>query len=264
MFRNILKGGVVTMAIQPVTLDKVSPTTPAPSVTSSSNNGHTKNIQSQITSKQQHLKQISSDDTITATEKEEKRRELQREIDELNRKLELKKQEQKEKAEEAAKKQQQADARKAETQKKASSTSEAKEDSSTLSKKEENTEKATEARQDTQKADLLKAEQQKTDMSIKEIQQMLSADYLIQKDLVQEQVDAKIENTIHVLESEIHQDKMYGADTTKKETELDTLQSKENFWTEAQKTKEVQKQAQEQTHMQSALNANAKIVTDQM
>lgn len=251
------------MAIQPVTMDKISPATPAPTTTAS-NNGHTKNIQSQITSKQQHLKQISSDDTITATEKEEKRRELQREIDELNRKLELKKQEQKEKAEEAAKKQEQADARKVEILKKSSSTPEAKEDSAKPSEKEAETKKDTEARRELQKADSLKDEQQKADMSVKEIQQMLSADYLIQKDRVQEQVDAKIESTIQVLKSEISQDKMYGTDTTKKEAELESLQNKENFWSEAQKTKESQKQTQEQNHMQSTLNTNAKIVTDQM
>ena len=252
------------MAIQPVTMNKVSPAPPASSVTTASNNGHTKNIQSQITSKQQHLKQISSDNTITATEKEEKRRELQREIDELNRKLEFKKQEQKEKAEEAAKKQEQADARKAEILKKTSSAPETKEDQSQLSEKESETGKATEARQKAQKTDSLKDEEKKADMSVKEIQQMLSADYLIQKDLVQEQVDAKVENTIQVLESEIRQDKMYGTDTTKKEADLDTLQNKENFWSEAQQTKESQKQSQGQTHMQGALNANAKIVTDQM
>ena len=243
------------MAIQPVTMDKVSPITPARSATLVSNNGHTKNIQSQITSKQQHLKKISSDDTITATEKEEKLRELQREIDELNRQLELKKQEQKEKAEEAAKKQEQAEARKAEMLKK---------DDPKLSEKESETGKATETRLDDQKTDSLKNEQKKADMSVKEIQQMLSADYLLQKEVVQEQADAKIEGTIQVLKSEIKQDKTYGADTTQKEAELETLKNKENFWSEAQKAEEAQKQAQEQTFVQSTLNANAKIVTDQM
>ena len=243
------------MAIQPVTMDKVSPITPTPSATLVSNNGHTKNIQSQITSKQQHLKQVSSDDTITATEKEEKRRELQREIDELNRKLELRKQEQKEKAEEAAQKQKQAEAQKAEMQKK---------EDAKLSEKEAETGKATEARLDEQKTDSLKEDQKKADMSVKEIQQMLSADYQLQKTLVQEQSDKKIESTIHVLKSEIRQDKAYGTDTTQKEAELETLKNKENFWSEAQKTEEAQKQTQEQTSVQTTLNANAKIVTDQM
>lgn len=253
------------MAIQPVTLDKISPVTSAPAATNASANGNTKNIQTQITSKQQHLKQISSDNTITATEKEEKRRELQKEIDELNRELEQKKQEQREKAEEAAKKQAQADALKKEMLKKSLPTSKSSEDLSQISSKEIEAGKSTEARHNAEKADALKDAQKKADMSVKEIQQLLSADYLIQKERVQEQVDMKTESTINVLESEIKQDKAYGTDTSKKEAELDALRNKENFWSDALKTQESQKKTTEQAHpTQRAINADAKIVIDQI
>jgi len=250
------------MAIQPVTMDKVSHVTPTPAVTNVTGNSDTKNIQTQITSKQQHLKQISSDDTITATEKEEKRRELQKEIDELTRKLELKKQEQKEKSEEAAKKQEKMAALKAEMFKEASSTIEPREATAPLASKEHETGKATEARYEAEKTDTQKEEQKKADMSIKEIQQMLSADYLLQKDLVQEQVDQQTEHTINVMEAEINQDKLYGADTTKKEASLDSLRNKENFWSDAQQTQESQKQNSEQNHSQTVINANAKVIID--
>ena len=51
------------MAIQPVTMDKLSSVTPVPAVSDTAANGDTKTIQTQITSKQQHLKKISSDNT---------------------------------------------------------------------------------------------------------------------------------------------------------------------------------------------------------
>jgi len=250
------------MAIQPVTMNKISSVAPTPTATNTAGNSSTKNLQTEITSKQQHLKQISSDNSITATEKEEKRRELQKEIDELNRELAQKKLEQREKAKEAAKEQEQAAARKAELLKKSTSTNELKEGLSQISSKETEMGKSTETRQDIEKADALKDNQKKADMSVKEIQHILSADYLIQKERVQEQVDMKKESTINVLESEINQDKIYGTDTTKKEAELDALRSKENFWSDAQKTQESQKKTTEQT--QRAINADAKIVIDQI
>ncbi|MBR5127616.1 MAG: FlxA-like family protein, partial [Roseburia sp.] len=124
------------MAIQPVTMNKIASVAPASLAANTSASENTKEIQSQISTKQQHLKKVSSDDSITATEKEEKRRQLQKEIDDLNRELERKKQEQEEKAKEAAKKQEQAEARKAEMQKKAMTSVDSKEDSARISSKE--------------------------------------------------------------------------------------------------------------------------------
>ena len=252
------------MAIQPVTMNKISSLAPASPVSEPSVKENTNDIQTQIATKQQHLKKVTSDDSITATEKEEKRRQLQKEIDDLNRDLERKKQEQEEKAKEAAKKQEQADALKAEMQKKAVSTIESKEEATRISSNESEADKVADAKAESEKTADLKEEQQKADMSVKEIQQMLSADYLIQKDIVQEQVDAERKGKIDVLKAEIKQDELYGANTEKKEAEIEVLQQKENFWSDAQKAQETQKQAQAQNNMQTTVNANAKIVIDQI
>lgn len=253
------------MAIQPVTMNSISSITPTAATAGTSTNSDTKNIQTQISSKQQHLKQISSDDTITATEKEEKRRELQKEIDELNRKLEQKKQEQEEKAKEAARKQAQAAARKEERLEQTTSDSDVKNTASKVSSAEAEAAQKDDQRIDAAKTDAIEDEQKRADISIKELQQMLSADYLLQKEIVQEQVDTTKENTINVLESEIKRDQIYGADTTKKEAELKTLQQKENFWSDAQnQSQEAQKQSNEQTNVQTAFNTNAKVVIDQI
>ena len=250
------------MAIQPVTMNTVMPVAATSPTANTSVKENTTEIQSQITTKQQHLKKVSSDDSITATEKEEKRRQLQKEIDDLNRELERKKQEQEEKAKEAAKKQEQADAQKAEMYKQTTTVIESQEDSARISSKESETDKFNDVKEKSEKADALKEEQQKADMSVKEIQQMLSADYLIQKDIVQEQVDSQRTGTIQVLKSEMKQDELYGTSTEQKESELETIRQKENFWSDAQKAQENQKQAQ--NHMQTTVNANAKIVIDQI
>jgi len=253
------------MAIQPVTMDKISQVTPAPAVAGTTASSDTKNLQTQITSKQQHMKKVSSDDTITATEKEEKRRQLQKEIDELNRKLELKKREQEEKAKEAAKKQEQAAALKEEFQKKELQKRDTLHRIS--SESVSNTEKSESEKQPIEPNDELKKEEPKhTDMPVKEIQEMLSADYLVQKEQMQKQIDTKAENTIQVVKSEIKQDKVYGADTSKKEAELEALQQKQNFWSDVQK-QETDAKVQTDNRMQAQqtnLNTNAKVVIDQI
>ena len=172
-----------------------------------------KNLESQIATEQQRLKRISSDEDMTASEKEQKRREIQKEIDELNRKLREEEARKKEAAAEAAKKQEQEEAvKKNELQEKLDPT------------KPTKTEAAIE---------LSKEKEKHIDISVKDIQEMLSAEYFVQKERIQEHVDMEIQSTIQVLKSEISQDKLYGTDTSKKEAELKTLQEKENFWTEA-------------------------------
>ena len=250
------------MAIQPVTMDNVSQVTPTSAATETTTSSDTKKIQTQITSKQQHMKKVSSDDTITATEKEEKRRQLQKEIDELNRKLELKKREQEEKAKEAAKKQEQAAALKEEYLKKDIHNKEISSSESISDKEKTELEK-----QPVEASDTLEKEEPKhADMPVKEIQEMLSAEYLMQKEQLQKQIDTKAENTIQVVKSEIKQDKSYGVDTTKKEAELEALQQKQNFWSDIQKqTNEVEVQADNQIQAQhTSLNQNAKVIIDQI
>ena len=236
------------MAISPVTLEKISPATaPVPATSQASNS--TNNIQTEITNKQQHLKRVSSDTTITATEREQKRRELQKEIDELNRKLQLEKLEQKEEAAEAAKKRKTQELRKAEMLNKLTSKENA--------KPAETDTRAAEDGKDTNPSSVKDDKPVHQDMSVQNIQQMLSADYLVQKERMQEQVSTKQEGTKNVLEAEIKQDRSYGTDTSRKEAELKAIQQKENFWSD------VQKQATSQAQTQT-VNANSKIVVDQI
>lgn len=231
------------MAINPV--EKIISTTPAAQVQKTP--AQNKNLESQIAAEQQRLKRVSSDADMTASEKEQKRREIQKEIDELNRKLKEEEARKKEAAAEAAKKQEQKEAL----------------------KKEELLEKINPAKQTKTEATIesSKEEEKHIDIPVKDIQQMLSAEYLIQKERIQEQVDMELQSTIRLLKSEISQDKLYGADTTKKEAELKALQEKENFWTEAsseQKAKQQQDTAQTKSQVQTAVNTNAKIVIDQI
>ena len=225
------------MAIQPVSS--------VPAVSKISVDSNTRTIQTQINSKQQHMKKISSDDTITATEKEEKRRQLQKEIDELNRKLELKKQEQEEKAKEATRKQEQEAMQKAEF---------LKEDTLKKISTSDHEQKKLDSEQKPKENDVKpeKKEPEHVDMPVKEIQKMLSAEYLVQKEQMQKQVDTKADNTIQVVKSEIAQDQRYGSDTTKKESELETLQQKQNFWSDAQKQEK------------ATINQNPKVIIDQI
>ena len=247
------------MAISPVA--RISAVTPAPAI-QQTNSSH-KNIETELTTKQQHLKKVSSDTTITATEREEKRRELQKEIDELNRKLRQEKLEEKEKEAEAAKKAQMEADRKAELNEKMASSAKTAENSSKAMPAETDRNKAAE----TDKTSI--SDQESTDkpkpsnMSVQDIQQMLSAEYLMQKDLVQEHVDSQKEASKNVLKTEISQDKRYGADTTHKEAELDAIREKEKFWSNAQ-IQAMQTQSNNSNQNQTALNTNAKIVTEQM
>jgi len=248
------------MAIKPVSIDRISPTASVAAVSKVSADSDTRTIRTEINSKQQHMKKISSDDTITATEKEEKRRQLQKEIDELNRKLELKKQEQEEKAKEAAARQEKLAALNEETRK---ADALKKSDDSEMDKKKIESESSEFQKEEVNSE---KEEPQRTDIPVKEIQEMLSSEYLLQKEQLQQQVNMNTENTIQVTKSEIDQDKRYGSDTTKKEAELEALEQKQNFWSDAQNhTAQTQGSANNQIQAQNtALNADVKVVIDQI
>ena len=230
------------MAINPVEkINSVTATAPVQNTPTQN-----KSLESEIAVKQQRLKKVSSDEDMTASEKEQKRREIQKEIDELNRKLREEEAKKKEAAAEAAQKEAQEEAiKKEELQKKLNP----------------------EATEKTQPSDTSEEVEKHVDMPVKDIQQMLSADYLIQKEQIQKQVDMELQNTIQVLKSEINQDKLYGTDTTKKEAELKTLQEKENFWTKASteaNEKQQQTDSQTQSQVQTTINTNAKVVIDQI
>ena len=226
-----------------------------------------KNIQNQITAKQQHLSRLTSDSQLNAQEKEKKRREIQKEIDELNRKLELARMKQEEADKKAASEQQKAKSQKAQRLTEASISTE---ETSKISSKEatkSTSEASSTEKQPTDNAKAIETDEEKTkhiDMPIEDVQKMLTADYELQKELTQKHVDLQIDSTISVIKSEIRQDQFYETDTSHKEAELETIQAKENFWTEEAQKKLAEKQqtTQAETNKITGMNVQAKINID--
>ena len=253
-----------------MTIGKVTPITssPAPAVSAEKTvTSNSKNIQNQISTKQQHLDRLNSDEKLNPAEKEKKRRELQKEIDELNRKLELARMRKEEVQKEAEAKQQKADAKQDELRAK-----DAKKDETARQLSAKSTEKATneavDKAKDTKPADDIKAIKEEkakhVDMAIEDVQKMLTADYELQKDLTERHVNAQIERTVDVLESEIKQDERLGTDTAAKEAEIASIETKQNFWTEEtqKQTTEKQKDVQQDTNKATGMHVQAKVNFD--
>ena len=142
--------------------------------------------------KEQSLNRLSSDSELSAEEKEKKRLEIQKEIDELNRKLKLSQMKQKDEASEAAKKQEQETATKEALAETKNSQADENDDSATLQA----------------------SENKPTELPLQDI---LALNNRHQKELVIKDTDTQKESTINVLESEINLDEMYGSNTTAKE-----------------------------------------------
>lgn len=235
---------------------------PIPVTSTAASTSNSKNIQNQISAKQQHLSSLSTDSKLDASEKEKKRREIQKEIDELNRKLELARMKQEEDAKKAAQKQQKADAQKEQliTEINDKST-----ETTKLYSDKTKTEKVSDEKQTNEAKEIETEKKQKQiDMAIEDVQKMLSADYELQKELSQKHVDDQIDSTVKVIKSEIKQDQFYETDTSHKEAELETIQAKENFWTEEaqKKLSEKQQSTQTETNNMTGMNAQAKINID--
>ena len=247
------------MTIEKVSSNRINPT-PAVSADHTVTN-NSKNIQNQITTKEQHLDRLSSDKKLSAAEKEKKRREIQKEIDELNRKLELARMRKEEAEKKAEAKQKAADTKKAQLQAadiaKADATKKLAAEQTADAIEKENADKPVET---SSKPDM--EEIKRADMAIEDVQKMLTADYTLQKELTQKHVDAQMERTVSVLEAEIKQDERLGSDTSAKEAEIEAIETKQNFWTEEAQKKTTEKQQEVQTeankitgiHMQAKLN----------
>lgn len=235
---------------------------PAPVTHATVATSNSKNIQNQITTKQQHLSRLTSDSKLDAQEKEKKRREIQKEIDELNRKLELARMKQEEADKKAAKELQKTDELKSQILDEATTKSA---DATKMLSEKADAEKADEEKQaDAAKSIEVEEKQKHIDMAIEDVQKMLTADYELQKELTQKHVDAQIESTINVIKSEIRQDQFYETDTSQKEAELETIQAKENFWTEeAQKKLSIKQQSgQTENNTTTGMHEQAKLNID--
>lgn len=190
------------------TVNRVMPSASSTSITGSSD--ASKNLQNQIMSKEQNLSKISNDASLDAKEKAKKRQELQREIEELNRKLELIRirQEENEKAAKA----------------KATKADMIKEQSSVNS--DDNERADIYAEDKVSKPVLDKAD-------IDAIKNVLSSNLILQDELIQQNISTDKENTTRIMQSEIRQDVLYGNDTAKQKEDMYNTITKDDFLIEA-------------------------------
>lgn len=190
-------------------IEPIRSTTPSTAVSSVAS--ASKNLQNQILIKQQNLKKLSTDSSLSIDEKEKQRQELQKEIEELKRKLEQMrlKQEETKKAEESKKRKD----------------LEIEEASETQTEKQENHTSAVEESEE--------HKHEMTELSANEVQKMLDTNFVLKEEMVQQGAAYDRENTVRILSSEIKQDELYGTDTSAKEERLDTIRDKGSFWTDA-------------------------------
>lgn len=192
-------------------------------------NTENKTLKNEIAMKEQSLNQLSSDSKLSKEEKEKKSQEIKNQIAELNRKLQLLENQKKEEAKKAQQEQADKVSLREELQKDVAPTEEEHQSDSDL---EDNPAKH-------------------MDMPIEDIQKMLNADYVLQRELAAKSIAAQKANAIDILESEIKQDDSRNIDTTFKKEELIDLQKMENFWTENKK--------QPQEPLPSGMNPEAQV-----
>lgn len=148
------------------------------------------NIQNQLNNKQRRLNNLNADEELTAEEKVRERREIQEQIAELKRKLQLEALKQEEAEEKAEKEQAQNRVLK---------------------------EERTEQRQEQQKADEKSAEQ------------IFVAEATLHHGKIRDVVSLKKEGIQNILEAEIKSDKLYGSDTEEKQEKLSAMRREKTF-----------------------------------
>lgn len=212
------------MSIEKITrINSVTPTNAVSSVTNRS-----KNIQNQIQLKEQHLNRLSNDSKLSTQEKEQKRQELQKEIEELNRKLELMRQEQKEAEQKAEQKRQTEEAAKSELQKTETSKTEG-----SKTERLETEPSHTQAAQDKHTNSSSNTEHDKTQAKVsalKDAQQLLNSNRTLREYMIETSTDFDKQNRVRILRSEVKLDSLRGVQNKAKQEHLDDLTHKENFW----------------------------------
>ena len=204
------------MAIEKIA--RISSTTPTTAVSSTTN--ISKNLQNQLQMKQQTLKKLSTDSTLSTDEKQKQRLELEKEIEALKRRLEQMrlKQEDEKKAAEAEEKKE----------------IELEKTSETKTEKEENNDNAVKEAEEHKKETI--------EFSAKDAQKLLDANFYLKEEMVQQGVEYDQQNNVRVLNSEIKQDELHETDTTLKEEQLEDVQKRQKFWIENQKQENKQEQ----------------------
>lgn len=200
------------MAIE--SIQRISMAAPSNAITSTMT--ATKTLQSQLQMKQQSLKKLSNDASLTAEEKAKQERAYKKEIEMLKRKLEQLRQKQE----------------KEEDSKKTASNKEVKVNTETDVKKLDETESDKEVTE----ADAEEKMEVK-ELSLDEVQKILDDNFALKETMIEQGAAYDKENYVRRLTSEIRQDQLLGSDTTSKENELEKLLTQENHWQNA-KTKQ--------------------------
>ena len=199
------------MAIE--SIQRISMAAPSSAITSTMT--ATKTLQSQLQMKQQNLKKLSNDASLSAEEKAKQEQAYKKEIEMLKRKLEQLQQKQE----------------KEEDTKKTESNKEVKVNTETDVKKlnePESDKEVTEA--DAEEKTELK------ELSLDEIQKILDDNFALKETMIEQGAAYDKENYVRRLTSEIKQDQLLGSDTTAKEKELEKLLTQENHWQNAKTT----------------------------
>ena len=199
-------------------IERISNTTPSTAVSNVTST--TKNLQNQLLMKQQNLKKLSSDSSLSVDEQEKQRQELQKEIEELKRKLEqMRLKQEEEKKAEAAEEKKEIDLEKVtESQK----------------EKEENNTFAVEQNEDHKK--------EVAELSADEVQKMMDTNLFLKEELVQQGVEYDQKNLVRVISGEVKQDELRGLDTAKKEEEMEDILDKQKFWIDAKNKEQKQEE----------------------
>ena len=175
-----------------------------------------KSIQSKLTNEQQRLNKVSSDEDMTTQEKEKKRREIQKQIDELNRKLRMLRMEKKEEEERAQEEQ----------EKKIVLKEELLEDSKT--KTTNDTKKKDD--KDHEHQDKVREEQKSSAKKfVSTVKNMISDEYAVQTDTIEKNTYNQKEHVKNVKKAEIKADEIRGDDTSVKRQELSEMRRKDHI-----------------------------------
>ncbi len=201
-----------------MTINNVSANTSVTNITNKAASvvRESKNIENELTNKQQHLNRLSSDSNMTAKEKDKERREIQREIAELNRRLMQERMEEKAEAKEEAKEQEKKRIIKEEMFEKADS-----KDKTDSKAKTEDTDS------EEYKASIENAMDK--DLPLVTLKNVVTASSMVEQNEVTEKASAQIEGQKDILQAEIQSDTLYGTDTTAKKEALSELRKKETL-----------------------------------
>lgn len=193
----------------------------APSNAISSTTTASKTLQSQLQMKQQSLKKLSNDASLSAEEKAKQEQAYKKEIEMLKRKLEQLRQKQEE--EKSAEK--------------------AKENKEVKTKEVDKTEAEKEVTDKTSEEKAIQQDQEhKTEikeLSLDDVKEILDNNFTLKETMIEQGAAYDKENYVRQLTSEINQDQLLGSDTTSKEAELEKLLTQENHWQNA-KAKQTQ------------------------